>query len=65
MFEVVISSSSKSVDREIDEYHDSTSDSGSSSHSSSKSNNNSCGGNTMDKQYTSGVLGLPLEVLQE
>ena len=58
MSEVVVSSSSNSVDKAIDEYHDSTSYSGSSSSSSSN-------GNTMDKVYTSGVPGVPLEVFQE
>ena len=58
MSEVVVSSSSNSVDKAIDEYHDSTSYSGSSSNSSSN-------GNTMDKVYTSGVPGVPLEVFQE
>ena len=59
MSEVVVSSSSNSVDKAIDEYHDSTSYSGSSSSSSSSN------GNTMDKVYTSGVPGVPLEVFQE
>ena len=58
MSEVVVSSSSNSVDKAIDKYHDSTSYSGSSSSSSSN-------GNTMDKVYTSGVPGVPLEVFQE
>ena len=41
----------------IDEYHDS------SSNGSSTSNSNSIsGGNTADKQYTSGVPRVPLEV---
>ena len=55
MSEVVVSSSSNSVDKAIDEYHDLTSYSGS---SSSSSNN----GNTMDKVYTFSVPGVPLEV---
>ena len=58
MSEVVVSSSSNSVDKAIKKYHDSTSYSGSSSSSSSN-------GNTMDKVYTSGVPGVPLEVFQE
>ena len=62
MFEIVISSSSNSVDKEIDEYHDTTSYSGSNS-SSSSSSNSSNGGNTMDEQYMSGVPWVPLEVL--
>ena len=57
MFEVVISSSSNSVDKTIEEYHDSTSYSGSSSSSSS--------GNTTNEEYTSGVPGVHLEVFQE
>ncbi|KAK9995437.1 hypothetical protein SO802_020123 [Lithocarpus litseifolius] len=58
MSKVVVSSSSNSVDKAIDEYHDSTSYSGSSS-------NNSSSGNTMNEEYTSGVPGVPLEVFQE
>ena len=59
MSEVVISSSSNSVDKSINEYHDSTGYSGSTSSSSSSN------GNTMDEEYTSGVPGVSLEVLQE
>ena len=58
MFEVVVSLSSYSVNKTIDEYHDFISYSGSSSNSSSS-------GNTTDEEYTSGVPGVPLEVLQE
>ena len=58
MSEVVVSSSSNSVDKAIDEYHDSTSYSGSSSSSSS-------GGNTTNEEYTSSVPKVPLEVFQE
>jgi len=47
MFEIVISLSSNSVDKEIDEYHDTTSYNGSSSGSSSS--NSSSGGNTTDE----------------
>ena len=61
MSEIVVSLSSNSIDKAIDEYHDSTSYSG----SSSSISNNSSGGNTMDEEYTSGVPGVPLEVLQE
>ena len=61
MFEVVFSSSSNSVDKAIDEYHDLSSYSG----SSSNSNSSSSRGNTTDKEYTSGVPGVPLEVFQE
>ena len=66
MFEIVVSSSSNSDNREIDEYHDSTNDSSSSSSNSSRSNGRgNSGGNTTDEQYTFRVLGVPLEVLQE
>ena len=58
MSEIVVSSSSNSVDKAINEYHDS-------SYSGSSSNNSSSSGNTTDKEYTSGVPGVPLEVLQE
>ena len=56
MFEIVLSLSSNSVDKAIDEYHDSTSYTNFSSHSSSSSS-----GNTI-KEYTFGVPGVPLEV---
>ena len=59
MSEIVVSSSSNSVDKAIDEYHDSNY-SGSSSNSSSSNSS----GNTTDKEYTFGVPGVPLEVLQ-
>ena len=69
MSKVVVSSSSNSVDKAIDEYHDSISYSGSSSSSSSSSSScsssSSSGWNTMNEEYTSGVLGVPLEVFQE
>ena len=55
MSEVVVSSSSNSVDKAIDKYHDSTSYSGSNSNTSSS-------GNTTDEEYTSSVPGVPLEV---
>ena len=71
MFEIIMSSFSNSDNREIDEYHDSfngssysNSNSSNSSSSSSSSSSNS-GGNTTDKQYTSGVLEVPLEAIQE
>ena len=59
MSETVISLSSNSTEKAIDEYYDTTSDSGSSSssHSSKES--------STDEGYTSGVPGLPLEVIQE
>ena len=56
MSEVVVFSSSNSVDKTIDEYHDFTSYSGYSS-------NNSSSGNTIDEEYTSDVPGIPFEVL--
>ena len=46
MSEVILSSSSNSVDKAIDEYHDSTSYNGSSSSSGSSSSRN-----TMDEEY--------------
>ena len=60
MSETVLSSSSNSVDKAIDEYHDLSSFSGSSDDSSDSES--SSDGNTTD-EYTSGVLGVPLEVL--
>ena len=61
MSETVISSSSNSIDKAIDEYHDTTSYSG----SSSSISNSSSRGNTTDEGYTSGVPRVPLEVFQE
>ena len=63
MSEIVLSSSSHSVDKAIDEYTDRSSFSGSSD-SNSSSSSSSSEGNTTDK-YTSGVPGVPLKVLQE
>ena len=59
MSETVISSSSNSTEKAIDEYYNTTNNSGSSnsSHSSEE--------NSTDEGYTSGVPGLPLEVIQE
>ena len=72
MFEIIMSSFSNSDNREIDEYHDSSngssysnSNSSNSSSSSSSSSSSNSGGNTTDKQYTSGVLGVPLKAIQE
>ena len=62
MSKTVLSSSSNSVDKAIDEYHDLSSFSGSSDDSSDSES--SSDGNIMDK-YTSGVPWVPLEVLQE
>ena len=63
MSEIVLSSSSNSVDKAIDEYHNPSSFSGYSDSSSSGSNSSS-GGNTTD-DYTSGVPRVPIEVLQK
>ena len=67
MSEIVLSSSSDSVDKAIDEYTDPSSFSGSGDNNSSGSGSgsgSSSEGNTVDK-YTSSVPGVPLEVLQE
>ena len=59
---IVLSSSSNSVDKAIDEYTDRSSFSGSSD------SNSSSGGSSEGKttnEYTFGVRGVPLEVLQE
>ena len=63
MSEIVLSLSSDSVDKAIDEYTDPNSFS-SSSDSNSRGSDNSSEGNTTD-EYESGVPGLPLEVIQE
>ena len=63
MSEIVLSSSSDSIDKAIDKYIDRSSFNGSSD-SNSSSNGSSSEGNTSD-EYTSGVPGVPLEVLQE
>ena len=63
MSEIVLSSSSDNIDKAIDEYTDRSSFSGSSD-SNSSSSGSSSEGNTLD-EYTSGVPGVPLEVLQE
>ena len=60
MSETILSPSSNSVDKAIDEYHDLSSFSGSNDDSSDSES--SSDGNTTD-EYTSGVLGVPLEVL--
>ena len=57
MFETIISSSSNSIEKAIDEYHDTTSYSG-----SNDSSHNSEGSST-DEGYTSGVPGFPVEVI--
>ena len=63
MSEIVLSSSSDSVDKAIDEYTEPSSFSGSSDSNSSGSGSSS-EGNTTD-EYTSGVPRVPLKVLQE
>ena len=63
MSEIVLSSSNDSVDRAINEYTDRSSFSGSSDSNSSSSGSSSEGNTTVE--YTSGVPGVPLEVLQE
>ena len=63
MSEIVLSSSSDSVDKAIDEYTEPSSFSGFSDNNSSGSGSSS-GGNTTD-EYMSGVPWIPLEVLQE
>ena len=61
MSKIVLSSFSDSVDKAIDEYTDRSSFSGFSD-SNSSSSGSSSEGNTTD-EYTSGVPGVPLEVL--
>ena len=68
MFEIIVSSSSDRDEREIDEYHDESNSSdgrSESASSQSSSNSSSSSGSTTDKQYSSKVLGVPLEVLQK
>ena len=64
MSEISIPSSGDSTEKAIDEYYDSSSDN-SSDNNSSDNNSHSNEGSSSDKGYTSGVLGLPLEVVQE
>ena len=59
MSKTVISSSSNSTEKAINEYYDTTSDSGSSNSSHSSK------GSFKDEGYTFSVPGLPLEVIQE
>ena len=61
MAEIVVSLSSDKGDREIDKYHDESNSSDSSSSDSSISSDT----NSTDEQYSSGILKVPLEVLQE
>ena len=59
MSETVISSSSNSTEKAIDKYYDTSNDNGYSSSSHSGE------GSSTDEGYTSGVPGLPLEVIQD
>ena len=59
MFEIVVPSFSNSTEKAIDKYYDSTSD------NSSNNSSHSSEGSSSDEGYTSGVPGLPLEVVQE
>ena len=63
MSEIVLSSSSDSVDKAINEYTDPSSFSGSSNSNNSGSGSSSEGNTT--NEYEFGVPGLPLEVVQE
>ena len=56
-----VSSSINSTEQAIDEYRDSTSYNSSNNSTSHRSS----GGSSTDEGYTSGVLGFPLEVIQE
>ena len=59
MSEISIPSSNDSIEKAIDEYYDSSSD------NSSNYNSHSNEEGSSDEGYTSGVPGLPLEVVQE
>ena len=59
MSQTIISSSSDSTKKAIDEYYDST------NNGSSSNTSHSSGESSTDEGYTSGVPGLPLEVIQE
>ena len=63
MSEIILSSSSDNVDKAIDEYTDPSSFSGSSDSKSSGSGNGSSSERNTTDEYTSGVPGVPLEVL--
>ena len=60
MSEIVVPLSSDGTKKAIDEYYDSTND-----NSSNNSSHSSEEGSSSDEGYTSGVPGLPLEVVQE
>ena len=65
MSEIVLSSSTDSVDRAIDEYTDPSSFNGSSDTNSSGSGSGSSSEGNITDEYMSGVPRVPLEVLQE
>ena len=65
MSEIVLSSSSDSVDKAIDEYTDPSSFSGSNDSNNSGSGSGSSSEGNTTNEYESGVPGLPLEVVQE
>ena len=65
MSKIVLSSSSDSVDRAIDEYTDPSSFNGSSDTNSSGSGSGSSSEGNITDEYMSGVPRVPLEVLQE
>jgi len=62
MSKIIVSLSSNSDNREIDEYHDSSL---SGSGTNNSSNSSSIRGNTTEEEYTSGVPRVSLEVFQE
>ena len=65
MSEIVLSSSSDSVDKAIDEYTDPSSFSGSSDSNNSGSGSGSSSEGNTTNEYEFSVPGLPLEVVQE
>ena len=64
MDKIIVSLFRDRDEREIDEYHNESNTSGSDSESDS-SRSSSSGGETINEQYSSRVLGIPLEVFQE
>ena len=60
MSEIVLSSSSDSVVKAIDEYTDPSSISGSSDSNNSGSGSGSSSEGNITNEYTSGILGVPL-----
>ena len=59
MSEIIVFSSNNSDEREIDKYHNENMSSGRSDNSRDSSSDR---GNTLDEQYLSSALGIPLEV---